>query len=140
PLRLICGYVIPMDKTQINPWTWQDAFGFSQAWQVEGAQRLIFVSGQGALAPDGSIVGEGDFERQTQQVFENLRAVLEKAGAGVDAVVNLTVSPPDTATLRACARTKAGFISGPHPASTAVQVVALALPAMVMEVEAIAVA
>lgn len=33
--------------TQINPWTWQDARGFSQAWRVEGPQTVVFLSPTG---------------------------------------------------------------------------------------------
>ena len=128
-----------MDKTQVNPWSWQDAAGFSQAWRVDGARSLVFVSGQGAISADGQVVGEGDFERQTTQVFENLRAVLEQAGAGLDAIVKLTVYLTDIATLRDFGRIKAGFIDGKQPASTAVGVTSLALPGMMIEVEAIAV-
>jgi reactive intermediate/imine deaminase len=128
-----------MDKTQVNPWSWQDAAGFSQAWRVDGARSVVFVSGQGAISADGQVVGEGDFERQVTQVFENLRAVLEQAGAGLDAIVKLTVFLTDVGTLRDFGRIKAGFIAGPQPASTAVGVTALALPGMMIEVEAIAV-
>lgn len=128
-----------MDKTQVNPWSWQDAAGFSQAWRVDGAQSVVFVSGQGAISADGQLVGEGDFERQTTQVFENLRTVLEQAGAGLDAIVKLTVYLTDVGTLRDFGRIKAGFMDGPQPASSAIGVTSLALPGMMIEVEAIAV-
>src|SRR5690349_10806985 len=52
---------VVMDKQQVNPWSWQDQFGFSQAWRVDGAASVVFVSGQGALSADGAIVGAGDF-------------------------------------------------------------------------------
>ncbi len=128
-----------MEKTQINPWSWQDAAGFSQAWRVDGARSVVFVSGQAAISGEGQLVGEGDFERQVTQVFENLRAVLEQAGAGLDAIVKLTVFLTDIGKLRDFGRINAGFIAGPQPASTAVGVTALALPGMMIEVEAIAV-
>jgi reactive intermediate/imine deaminase len=128
-----------MEKTQINPWSWQDAAGFSQAWRVDGARSVVFVSGQAAISGEGQLVGDGDFERQVTQVFENLRAVLEQAGAGLDAIVKLTVYLTDISTLRDFGRIKARFIDGPQPASTAVGVTALALPGLMVEVEAIAV-
>jgi len=128
-----------MEKRQVNPWAWQDQFGFSQAWRVDDAEAVIFVSGQGPLSADGEIVGD-DFESQARQTFENLRTVLEQAGASLDSVVKVTVYLTDIGTLRAFGRIKAEFISGEQPASTAVEVGALALPAMMLEVEAIAVA
>jgi 2-iminobutanoate/2-iminopropanoate deaminase len=62
-----------MNRQQVNPWTWQDRAGFSQAWRVEDAQSIVFVSGQAPISPAGELVGEGDFEAQTRQVFENLQ-------------------------------------------------------------------
>lgn len=128
-----------MNKQQINPWTWQDAAGFSQAWTVDGAQSIVFVSGQAPVSGDGRLVGEGDFEAQTRQVFENLRTVLEQAGMGLDAIVKLTVYLTDMSLLREYARIKGEFMTGAQPASTAVGVTALARPEMMVEVEAIAV-
>ena len=128
-----------MEKTQINPWAWQDRAGFSQAWSVEDAQKVIFVSGQAAISSEGAVVGEGDFEAQTHQVFENLRTVLNTAGADFDAIVKITVYLTDISQLPKFGQIKAGYIKGPQPASTAVGVNALALPGMMIEVEATAV-
>ena len=127
-----------MEKQQVNPWSWQDRFGFSQAWRVDGADAVVFLSGQGPLTADGELVAD-DFETQARQTFENLRAVLEDAGASFEAVVKVNVYLTDISTLRDFGRIKADFIDGPQPASTAVQVGALALPGMMIEVEAIAV-
>jgi 2-iminobutanoate/2-iminopropanoate deaminase len=128
-----------MDKTQVNPWGWQDALGFSQAWRVDGAQSIVFVSGQVAMSPEGQVVGEGDFEAQVRQTFENLRMVLEQSGGSLSDIVKLTVFLTDIANLRDFGRIKAEFIQGPQPASTAVGVAGLALPQLMIEVEAIAV-
>ena len=127
-----------MQKQQVNPWSWQDQFGFSQAWRVEDADAVVFLSGQAPVSADGELVGE-DFETQARQTFENLRTVLEAAGASFDDVVKVTVYLTDISTLRDFGRIKAEFIEGPQPASTAIQVGALALPGMTIEVEAIAV-
>ena len=127
-----------MDKRQVNPWTWQDQFGFSQAWRVDGAQSVIFVSGQGPLSPEGRVVGD-DFEEQARATLENLRTVLTESGASLDDVVKLTVYLTDIANLRDYGRIKSEFVQGRQPASTAVEVGSLALPEMKIEVEAIAV-
>jgi 2-iminobutanoate/2-iminopropanoate deaminase len=127
-----------VDKTQVNPWGWQDQFGFSQAWKVDGAQSLVFVSGQIPAAPDGAIV-EGGFEAQARQVFENLGTVLQQAGATYESIVKVTVFLTDITNLREYRRIKSQFIPGRQPAATAVEVRSLALPGMMIEVEAIAV-
>jgi reactive intermediate/imine deaminase len=128
-----------MKKTQVNPWSWQDRAGFSQAWSVEGAERLVFVSGQAPVSAEGEVVAEGDFVAQTEQVFENMREVLEQAGASFEDVVKLTVYMTDIGRLRDFAQVKSRYIEGPQPASTALEVKSLALPGMAIEVEAIAV-
>lgn len=128
-----------MNKQQVNPWTWQDQFGFSQAWRVDGAQSTLFVSGQGPISPDGELIGEGEFEAQARQVFENLQTVLGDAGASFDSIVRITVYLTDIGKLRDFGRIKAEFIQGAQPASTALEVSSLALPGMMIEVDAIAV-
>jgi reactive intermediate/imine deaminase len=127
-----------MEKVQINPWAWQDQLGFSQAWKVSGANSVIFLAGQAPISPDGQLVGEGDFETQVDQVFKNLGTVLDEAGADYGAVTKITVYLTDMSRLRDFGRIKSRYISGPQPASTAVGVNALALPGMMVEVEAIA--
>jgi reactive intermediate/imine deaminase len=127
-----------MDRHQVNPWTWQDAAGFSQAWRVDGARSIVFVSGQAPIAADGGLVGVDDFEAQVRQVFENLRTVVEEAGASLDAIVKLTVYLTDMGRLRDYTRIKGEFFAGAQPASTALGVTALARPEMLVEVEAIA--
>jgi 2-iminobutanoate/2-iminopropanoate deaminase len=128
-----------MEKQQVNPWTWQDLAGFSQAWRVDGVSNVVFVSGQGPISAEGELVGEGDFEAQVRQTFANLTTVLEQAGGSMDSVVKLTVYLTDIGTLREYGRIRGELFSGPPPASTAVEVGALALPGMTIEVDAVAV-
>ena len=128
-----------MEKTQVNPWSWQDQFGYSQAWRVDGAQSVVFLAGQVPLAPDGKLVGEGDFVVQCRQVFENLQTVLHEAGATFDNVVKVTVYLPDITNLQAYREVKSEFVTGRQPASTAIEVKGLAFPGLMVEVEAIAV-
>jgi reactive intermediate/imine deaminase len=128
-----------MDKTQVNPWAWQDQFGYSQAWRVDQARSVVFLAGQVPISPEGQLVGEGDIEAQCRQVFENLKAVLEQAGATFDDLVKVTVYLLDATNLPVYRRVKAEFVTGRQPASTAIEVKALAFPGLLVEVEAIAV-
>jgi reactive intermediate/imine deaminase len=128
-----------MEKTPINPWTWQERAGFSQAWSVTGAEKLLYISGQAAISAEGQIVGEGDFHAQAVQVFENLQTVLDEAGAAFDAIVKISVYLTDMSNLMEFGQVKAAYIHGTQPASTAIGVSALALPGLMLEVEAIAV-
>jgi enamine deaminase RidA (YjgF/YER057c/UK114 family) len=128
-----------MEKQQVNPWSWQDAAGFSQAWRVDGVSSVIFVAGQGPISAEGELVGEDDFEAQVRATFENLQTVLEHAGASFEHVVKLGVYLTDIGLLRDYGRIRTELMPGPPPASTAVQVGALAVPGMLLEVEAFAV-
>ena len=127
-----------MDKHEVNPWSWQEKFGFSHAWRVDGARSVIFLSGQGAVTPEGQVL-EGDFEAQARLTFENLRMVLAQAGADFESVVKLTAFFTDITNLRTYAQVRNEFIGDDPPASTALEVSSLALPGMTIEVEAIAV-
>jgi reactive intermediate/imine deaminase len=125
-------------KRAVNPWEWQNRAGFSQAWRVDGAGTLLFASGQAPISPEGELVGAGDFEAQVRQVLRNLETVVEQAGATLASVVKLTVFLTDMGTLPEYTRIKSEFFAGEQPASTAVEVAALARPEILVEVEALA--
>jgi enamine deaminase RidA (YjgF/YER057c/UK114 family) len=128
-----------MEKRPVDPWTWQQRYGYSQAWRVDRPEALVFLAGQGPVSADGELVGGDDFEVQVRQTFENVRTVLEEAGASPSSLVKLTVYLTDIGRLRDFGRVRGEFLPGPPPASTAVEVTALALPGMMVEVEGVAV-
>jgi 2-iminobutanoate/2-iminopropanoate deaminase len=128
-----------MRTEAINPWEWQNRAGFSQAWRVDGASSIVFISGQAPISPEGQLVGEVDFDAQVRQVLENLVKVVEQAGVTLENIVKLTVFLTDVTKLPVYTRIKSEFFRGEQPASTAVGVTALARPEMMIEVEAIAV-
>ena len=128
-----------MERRAINPWRWQERFGFSQAWRVEQPGAVVYVAGQGPFSAEGELVGAGDFEAQVHQTFANLGTVLAEAGASFGDVVRTTVYLTDISRLRDFGRVRAEYLTGAPPASTALQVVALAIPGMEVEVDAIAV-
>jgi enamine deaminase RidA (YjgF/YER057c/UK114 family) len=112
--------------------------GYTQV--VTGAGRLVAVSGQVAFDARGDVVGPGDPGAQARQVFENLRACLAAAGATFDDVVKLTFFVTDVAYLPAVRAVRDEFVDTSRPpASTAVQVVSLVRPDLLLEVEAFAV-
>jgi enamine deaminase RidA (YjgF/YER057c/UK114 family) len=128
-----------MEKRRVDPWTWQERLGYAQAWRVDGASSTIFLAGQGPSSADGALVGEGDFDAQARQAHANVATVLEQAGASFDDVVKLTVYLTDIGRLRDFGRVRAEFVGGEPPASTALEVGALAWPGMMVEVDAVAV-
>ena len=80
-----------------------------------------------------------DFQAQVRLSFENLQTVLKQSGASLDYVVKLGVYLVDIGKLPDYGAVQAEFFKGKMPAQTAVEVSSLALPGMMIEVEAIAV-
>ncbi len=78
-----------MERQTINPWTWQDQFGFVQANAVSGAERTIYCAGQTSVDGDGNPVHEGDMAGQISQALDNVEAVLRESGAALADVVRL---------------------------------------------------
>lgn len=128
-----------MEKAHLNPASWQEKFGYSQGCRVDEAQRLLFVAGQIALDENGQLVGEGDFEAQTRQVFTNMGRVLELGGMSFENVVQVGVFMTDIGQLPTYARVRDEFVNtAAPPASTTIGVTSLAFPGLLVEVNAIA--
>lgn len=98
--------------------------------------RFVFVSGQIGLTPEGVLV-EG-IQAQTRQALENLRAILEAAGAGLQHVVKTTVFLRSLQDFAAMNEVYAEYFGATLPARTTVEVSGLPRGALV-EIEAIAV-
>ena len=108
---------------------------YSQAVVHEG---LVFVSGQIPLDPVTGEVVEGEIEAQATRVFENLRAVLEAAGSGVERVLRTSIYLTDLSLFpRVNAIYERHFTGDPKPARSTIGVAALPLGVQI-EVDAIA--
>lgn len=105
---------------------------YSQAIQVGS---MLFTSGQIPLRADGSLV-EGGIEAQTQQVFDNLRAVIDAAGGSLSQVVKTTVFLKDLQDFAAMNGVYETAFGGHRPARSALQVARLPRDVLV-EIEAI---
>jgi 2-iminobutanoate/2-iminopropanoate deaminase len=122
-------------RTERAPAPFQGA-PYSQAIRANG---LVFVSGQLALRPDhAEVVGE-DIGAQTEQVFDNLQAILEEAGSGLDKIVKTTVFLTDLGDFGGMNEVYARRVGQPPPARATVEISNLPSGAKV-EIEAIALA
>jgi reactive intermediate/imine deaminase len=110
---------------------------FSSGVKVPAGQ-LIFVSGQVARNAAGETIGQGDIRAQTRQALENVKAVLEAAGATMDDIVKVTVFVTDVSHLAAIHEVRATYFTRDYPASTLVEVKGLVSPDLMIEIEAIA--
>jgi 2-iminobutanoate/2-iminopropanoate deaminase len=122
-------------RTEEAPAPFQGA-PYSQAIAAAG---LVFVSGQLALRPDhAEIVGE-TIQEQTEQVFANLRAILDEAGSGLDRLVKTTVFLTELGDFAGMNEVYARHVGDAPPARATIEVSALPSGAKV-EIEAIALA
>ena len=104
------------------------------------AGNMVFVSGQVARNMHGELVGKGDIKAQTRQALENVKDVLETAGATMDDVVKVTVFVTNVVEhYTEIHEARAEYWKSNYPASTMVEVRSLVSPDMLIEIEAIAV-
>jgi 2-iminobutanoate/2-iminopropanoate deaminase len=106
---------------------------FSQGVVVQGPGRRLFISGQVAMKADGTLV-EG-LEAQTEQVFDNIEALLAAAGMTRHHLVKLVIYctvPGGSGAVREIRNRRLGDHA---PASTFVQVAGLANPHYLVEIE-----
>ena len=110
----------------------------AQVVRLHGGNRMLFASGQIAIdPPSGEMVGASVAE-QTEQVFKNVRAILQGAGLTLEDVVKTTVYLADMADFQAMNEVYALQFSGPPPARSTVAAAGLPRGARV-EIEVIAV-
>jgi enamine deaminase RidA (YjgF/YER057c/UK114 family) len=135
----------PMNLLHLNPKELPDwSHTFSQVVVVEhDGLRHVHVSGQVGVDALKRLVGDGSFETQIEGAFSNLELALASAGASWPDVVKLTIYVIDYPHAPAQSISRAissRFEAGRFPALSLVGVAALADPAFLVEVEAIAVA
>jgi reactive intermediate/imine deaminase len=121
-----------------NPPTLSKPTGYMHIVEVNGPGKTIYISGQIALDRDGNVVGAGNMKAQAEQVFKNLQAALEAAGAKFSDVVKMNTFITDMEQAPAVREVRARYFGDTTPASTLVQVVRLARPEFLLEIEVIA--
>lgn len=99
--------------------------------------NLLFVSGAAPVDEDGRLVGEGDVVAQARQVHLNLEKVLAHAGASFVDVLKVTVFLTDVDDRVKVNEVRQEFFGSAYPASTLIEVSALAVPGMLVEIEAV---
>ena len=130
-----------MERRTINPWTWQEQFGFNQGHEVTGAERTLFLAGQTSLDDDGRLVHEGDMAGQISKSVDNIETILAAADMTLADIVRLNIYTTDVDAFIE----NAGALGRLHEAgaaysSTLLGVARLAFPELLVELEATAVA
>ena len=104
------------------------------------ANGMLFLSGHAAISESGELVGVGDFDVQAQATFEALRRTLQAGGSDLDRVIKVTIYLTDMSYFDRIVELRGDWFSAPYPADTIVEVKSLALPELMIEIEAIAMA
>lgn len=115
---------------------WLEPYKISLAWRVGD---LIFTSGQASITEQGEIVGLGDFDAQVVQTMANVKRVLELAGSSMADIVKVNIYVTDMAHFPKVIALREHYFTYPWPADTIVEVTALAIPGLMIEVDATAV-
>jgi 2-iminobutanoate/2-iminopropanoate deaminase len=136
----------PTSRQRLMPsgsWDWHVPTPVSQGWRVD---NLVFVGGQLSADEQGNVVGHGDIEVQTRNVFEAVTRVLTEAGATWRDVVKMNtfyVCDEKGDAVREfwekMTRIRLQYLPTPGPAGTAVRVAGLMYEGFLIEVEAVAV-
>lgn len=123
--------------TFVNPKDVHTPVGpYSHTAVVPPGAELVFVAGQVGMGPDGAVPAA--FADQAELTFRNVRACLAAHGLGVEAVVKLSVFVLPGQDFQALREIRERHFGTHRPASTTVYVPALAAPAFLLEVEAVA--
>src|SRR5688572_4024383 len=132
------------DKTQpdfYNPSSVSKPKGYSHASVIDlGRSKMILLSGQIALDSTGTLVGKGNLEKQTQQVFVNISNILREVGGSMNNIVKLNYYLIDVKQIQVVRDIRDKFINLENPpTSTLVQVTKLFRDDLLIEIEATAV-
>ena len=126
-------------RTELSPKSIPDPRPrYTQGILAEG-KRLLFIAGQTGVDADNNVVGKGDVAAQTEQVLQNMKAVLDEAGASFADIVKITTYITDPRFRDGLNPARLKYFGDNPPASTLVVVSGLADPDYLVEIEAIAV-
>jgi 2-iminobutanoate/2-iminopropanoate deaminase len=125
-----------MNKQIVSPVIQPPTSGYSHAIEVPARSRLLFVSGQISVAPDGSCAK--DFETQARQCWRNLTAVLASADMELRDVVRVQAFVTRAENLAKYRTIRNEMVGSVRPAHTLVVVTELGRPEWLVELEAVA--
>lgn len=125
----------------VNPASVSIPKGYSQAAVIDlGNSTMVVMSGQVPLDKEGKLVGKDDIGKQAQQVFRNIKSIVEEMGGTMDDIIKLTYLITDLSQIQQIRQARDQFINMQKPpASTLAQVSKLFREDVFIEIEATAV-
>ncbi|SPJ29054.1 RidA family protein [Falsiruegeria mediterranea] len=131
-----------MKRTPVNPWDWSLNLGYNQAEMIQGGTRQLICAGQTAVDATGAPQHPGDMRAQISLALDNLEAVLSDAEMDLSNIIRLGVYATDVDEALKNFDLM-GMRFGPHkvvPPMTLLGVTRLAVPGLLFEIEATAMA
>jgi len=128
-----------MAKTTMNPEGLPVPRGSYSLVAVAQPGRMVFIAGQTASDPQGNVVGIADVRAQTRYIIEKIQRAVEAAGGTINDVVAMSVFTTDVRYHRDINEVRREVLGSNFPTSTMVQVVGLARPELLLEINATAV-
>jgi len=128
-----------MGKTAMNPEGLPVPRGSYSLVNVVQPGRLVFIAGQTASNPEGGVVGVGDVRAQARYIIGKIQRAVEATGGTIHDVVAMNVFTTDVRYHRDINEVRRELLGPDYPTSTMVQVVALARPELLLEINATAV-
>jgi len=102
------------------------------------ANGMAYLSGHAAISESGELVGVGDFDAQADATFQSLQRTLQAAGSDLSKVIKVTIFLTDMSNFEKIVDLRGKWFTEPYPADTIIEVKSLALPQLMIEIEAIA--
>ncbi|HMV08922.1 MAG TPA: RidA family protein [Cyclobacteriaceae bacterium] len=140
-LLLLCLSGFSQNVILKNPEGVAKPKGYSHAAEIDlGKSKMLIISGQVALDAEGKVVGLNNFEQQADQVFKNIRTIVESSGGTMNDVVKLTFYLRDVSNIVKVREVRDRYVNtATPPASTLVEVSDLFRDEFLLEIEATAV-
>ena len=110
-------------------------YRISPGFKVNG---MLYLSGHAAISESGELVGVGDFDAQAQATFESLQRTLQAGGSDLSHVIKVTIYLTEMTHFEKIVALREQWFTAPYPADTIVEVSSLALPELMIGIEAIA--
>ncbi len=131
-----------MKKRVINPWTWQNKFGFVQANVVADVRKTLYCAGQISVDENGNLLHPYDMEKQIEQILINIETLLTESNFKFSDIARIIYYTTDineftNANINVLSKKLSEF--GCKPATTLIGVAALARPECLVELEVTAV-
>ena len=129
-----------MKRTPVNPWSWSLNVGYNQAEIIEGSNRQLICAGQTAVDAKGNPQHPNDMRNQLALALDNLEAILSAASMGLANVTRLNIYTTDVDEAMKHFDVLGARLGpvGASPPMTLLGVTRLAIPQLMIEIEATA--